>query len=72
MTALLLDNLELFFASLPQNLRADAEYFALREAVRGPQVTPEAIPYLGLPRSLQERILDIIVKTRSRPSNSSS
>jgi tetratricopeptide (TPR) repeat protein len=68
MTEFLLDDLERFFASLPQDTRADAEYFALLEAVRGPQVTPEVIPYLGLPTTLQERVLDIIVKTRSRPS----
>jgi tetratricopeptide (TPR) repeat protein len=67
MTELLLDNLEQFFASLPQDMRVNAEYDALREAVRGPQLTPDAVHYFALPTSLQERVLDIIVRTRSRP-----
>ncbi|MEX2244840.1 MAG: hypothetical protein WD716_13465 [Fimbriimonadaceae bacterium] len=66
MTEVLLDILERFFASLPQDKRANAEFDALREAVRGPYPTPDGVTVLGLPKYLQERVLDIIVKTRSR------
>jgi hypothetical protein len=71
MTEVILDILERFFASLPQDKRANAECDALGEAIRGPYHLYGQSLILGLPKSLQERVLDIIVKTRSRPSPSS-
>ena len=70
MTELLLDNLERFFASLPQDKRANTEFYTLREAVSGPNPMPEGVTVWRLPKNLQERVLDIIVKTRSQLSPS--